>query len=900
MKRIVVMLAILNLVVLGSIVQAKQMFGFSKVNYSLKATLDWKEKTQKGEMLLNFVNDGNSRSEIYFYNYQNEKCPANSCNPLPSGVHGYLLVEKAWVNGDSVEFDQDSNFIVLKLKKEIEPEQMATIHISFFTQYGEGTVCDYMSCLEKNTVFNHLWYPRLANMDLENYDTTFMENLYRLAEDYTVEINLPQELVVAATGEQEQVVLNPDGTKTEVWQAKNVFDFCWGAGQYEINERNEEGVRIAYYHFSDENKKDTEMILNEISKSLALFSRTFGKHPYSTLRILEGPILGAGAFPGILMLQSSQGLGSFLLGESSIDLPHEISHQWWGVSMPADLQNLSWFIEGLASFSQNMYYRQTGYTSRKNNDLIGISIDQIWSYVYSVESYLGMYQNNPVTFEYVKAPAIFEMLSYYLGEEAFAKVLHIFYERYKFGYPTLDDFIQVSREVSGQDLHWFFAQWINNAKLDYGVGSYSSKKIEGLNGHSFENQVVVNRLGDATMPVEVEMVLNDGEKVIKKLGGKEKIETLTFTTSKKIKSVTLDPDHRILDINRYDNRKPIGLKVDVLNIYKFTFSNDEFYHLLLLPSFSRSEDHGWEYGFGLRGKGGIYQGSKILGDGIASHLLKSTLTYIPSRQALNASLDYSTPVVRRKDQAIVGGFHLFNKNGERGGELYMKRVNYDNSQKFWGIWKFSFSSREYYTLSYLKQEIWQKGKNTTLSINYIYNDFNRTESILPGLVANLKADWSLKTSKTDNSYQRVTAHAEIRRKIFLCWTTAGFINGKTLFQERYDLATHGNFKGLPLHQMTGKKLLAGGLEARIYTPILLGIFPYFTVGNLPEEKRTYLEGGIGVGIGLMKVEPSLELRMDFPFWENKPLPDQKMWDWKRFQIRLGIPFSDQWFQKRWN
>jgi hypothetical protein len=125
------------------------------------------------------------------------------------------------------------------------------------------------------------------------------------------------------------------------------------------------------------------------------------------------------------------------------------------------------------------------------------------------------------------------------------------------------------------------------------------------------------------------------------------------------------------------------------------------------------------------------------------------------------------------------------------------------------------------------------------------------------------------------------------------------IDGSPPFQERYDLASPGNFRGLPLHRLVGKRLLAGGVEARIGTPFLLGVFPFLTAGGLPNQSGTYYEGGIGLGVGLKKVEPSLQLRIDFPFWESDPLPEQKEWDFTRFQIRLGVPFSpDQWYQMR--
>ena len=493
------------------------------------------------------------------------------------------------------------------------------------------------------------------------------------------------------------------------------------------------------------------------------------------------------------------------------------------------------------------------------------------------------------------------MLSYVVGEETFLEILREFYHRFRFCTATFDDFVEVAGEVSGQDLDWFFDEWVNtNKRLDYGIKSFFSSKVKQEEQKSFANRVVVSRLGDAFMPIEVEVGLQDGQKVSKKLEGKGKIDTLTFIAPSRIRSVTLDPNHELLDINRYNNKKPIGLKFDFLNIFDFRFSNDEYYHILVLPSFSRSEDHGWEYGISLKGKGEISQGPILFGqEGIAPHFIRSRLTYNQPRKALNISGDYSEPLVRRKGKAVVGGVSLSDKNGKRGGELYFKRINYDDPLSFWGIWKLSLGEYEYYSLSYLSEDIWQKGKTTLLSLSYAYDDFNREKRLLKGLVANIKADWSIKTLGGKNPYQRITASTQIHRKRFLVWTTLGYLNGSPMFQDKYDLASQGNFRGFPLHQLVSKNLLAAGIEARIHTPILLGVFPFLTFGNLPKDKQVYYEGGIGLGIGLKEVEPALQFRIDFPFWENEPLAGEKEWDFKRVQIRLGVPFApDQWCQWR--
>lgn len=487
-----------------------------------------------------------------------------------------------------------------------------------------------------------------------------------------------------------------------------------------------------------------------------------------------------------------------------------------------------------------------------------------------------------------------KMLSYLVGEETFLQILREFYNRYKFSTATFDDFAQVADSVSGQNLDWFFDEWVNtNKKLDYAIKSVSCKKTKQGGEKCFANRVVVNRRGEAIMPLEVQIGLQNGEKVSKKMEGKEKTDTLDFVSSSRMSSVTLDPEHRLLDIDRYNNKRPAGLKFDLLNYLNFGFSNDECYHVLLLPSFARSEDHGWEYGIGLQGMGGIPQG------GVYREDFKSNITYNRLRRAFNTVLDYSYSSLCKNHKAFVGGISLSNKNGKRGGELYFERINYDGLGQLWGTWKLSLGEYEYYSLSYLSRNIWQEGRTALLSLSYKYNDFKREQSLLKGLMGSVTVDCGLKALGGKRSYRKIAATAQIFRKGVVVWTALGATDGSLFFQDKYDLAAQGNFRGLPLHGLVGRKIVAGGVVGRIHTPILLALFPFLTAGNLPKGKQAYYEGGIGLGIGLREIIPAKEFRIDFPFWENKPLAGEKEWDWKRFQIRLGVPFSpDQWYQKR--
>ena len=103
-------------------------------------------------------------------------------------------------------------------------------------------------------------------------------------------------------------------------------------------------------------------------------------------------------------------------------------------------------------------------------------------------------------------PAIaLQTLGVLVGEEKMAEIMRAYFERWKFGHPTSQDFFDVASEVSGQNLQWYFDQAFRSDRLlDYGVRRV--KKID----HEDVTEVVLERVGDAVFPIEALVTRRDG------------------------------------------------------------------------------------------------------------------------------------------------------------------------------------------------------------------------------------------------------------------------------------------------------------------------------------------------------------------------------------------------------
>ena len=66
---------------------------------------------------------------------------------------------------------------------------------------------------------------------------------------------------------------------------------------------------------------------------------------------------------------------------------------------------------------------------------------------------------------YVRGGLTLHALRLEVGDEVFFEILQTYFERYKNGNATTDDFIAVAEEVSGKELTEFFDSWLYSEKI---------------------------------------------------------------------------------------------------------------------------------------------------------------------------------------------------------------------------------------------------------------------------------------------------------------------------------------------------------------------------------------------------------------------------------------------------
>jgi len=157
------------------------------------------------------------------------------------------------------------------------------------------------------------------------------------------------------------------------------------------------------------------------------------------------------------------------------------------------------------------------------------------------------------------------------GEDTWARVIKTYATRWAFKHPTSADFLAVVREIAGEAPARAIAGiWSSAGPIDYAVTSTSTHRARPVAGYTgeadtralaapkddaggWESLAVVQRFGEASWPVEVELRFADGSRLRRPWIGDERWIRYRITGPKLV-SAEVDPDRKcLLDANPLNN-----------------------------------------------------------------------------------------------------------------------------------------------------------------------------------------------------------------------------------------------------------------------------------------------------------------------------------------------------------
>lgn len=450
--------------------------------YDINVELNEADKLLTGETNVSYINNENiPLDKIYFHIYPNAYKRENT-SPVPpedfqtvysSGFKpGSITIKFVTSNNKSLEYNiegTDETILGITPKAPLKPGETVNISIGF--EIVIPPVADRLGYEDECFNFGN-WYPIAAVYDESgwNLDPYYAigDPFYSDVSDYRVNITVPEDVIVAATGEAIDDQVSGD-KRTYIFEENSVRDFAWVASnKFNIDVEKVNGIEIKSYSL-DGSKDRNEFALESAKKSVEIFNKTYGEYPYKTLSIVATHFISGMEYPGIVFINKDYYYDNTDKFYLEVTVAHEVAHQWWYSVVGNDEVDEAWVDESLAAYSEIIYYQKTQgkeygnnymkhdytdvYNGYKNNLFQGNEI-----ILQSVSKFQSL--NDYALLVYYKGAIMHNSIREKVGDEVFFKILKTYYDKFKFKNATSQDFINVVEEVTGYEWDDFFSKWL--------------------------------------------------------------------------------------------------------------------------------------------------------------------------------------------------------------------------------------------------------------------------------------------------------------------------------------------------------------------------------------------------------------------------------------------------------
>ncbi len=302
-----------------------------------------------------------------------------------------------------------------------------------------------------------------------------------------------------------------------------------------------------------------------------------GDYPYNQVTAVDGTISAGGGmeYPNVTVIGSSgspSGLETVIV--------HEVGHNWFYGILGSNEREHAWMDEGINSFNETRYLLTKYGTDKDISLLLGENnlskrfdlekfqykwIDEL-SYMFlarlGADQPMQCHSNSLTSLNYgaiiyKKTAAAFAMLQSHLGQARFDAAMRMYFDTWKFRHPAPEDLQAVMEKSTGEDLSWFFEEWVQTIKRN-------NLKLVSTNAKlsQFDNSpgIVVRNVGELSSPARVSGLVGDSTVAVLNLPLMAPGEVAEVPRPPiKVDRWVVDYERVTLDYNRKDNTRHSGL-----------------------------------------------------------------------------------------------------------------------------------------------------------------------------------------------------------------------------------------------------------------------------------------------------------------------------------------------------
>lgn len=327
-----------------------------------------------------------------------------------------------------------------------------------------------------------------------------------------ISITVPDPLTVAANGVIQSIHSEGDKWTTWHWRTEypiSTYNVNFTAGYFEVVERTgyilDKPLNMVYYVLP-EKRDGAEGLLKDAEEYLNFYARNFGQYPWMKEKfgLVHTPYWG-------MEHQTINAYGNNYkktkLGYDFL-MFHEMGHEWWGNYLSvADWADF-WIHEGFDTYAEALYIEEKfGKKTAKSfvNNRYKKNIQNEQAVVPERNTSTEYKTDNDV---YYKGAHILHSLRYLIGDEVLRESLKEFIQMPKElpqNQTSTKEFISLIHNNSGQNIQWFFNQYLFKNDLPVLIVEEEIIKNKKFIDLWWEND-------GFKMPVEIRFESFDGER----------------------------------------------------------------------------------------------------------------------------------------------------------------------------------------------------------------------------------------------------------------------------------------------------------------------------------------------------------------------------------------------------
>jgi aminopeptidase N len=312
-------------------------------------------------------------------------------------------------------------------------------------------------------------------------------------------VTAPDKYAVVANGLLQSEVSLGDGRKRTHWR-QSVPIASWlnaiGVQQFGVHHAGfVRGVELQTWVAHQELDSGIARFETTARQALEFYSDRIGPYSYEKLANVTAPFNGGATEHASVIFYGDGGTRAGATPRTAPSRPrpagaarraavpgsggtiaHEIAHQWFGNAVTESDWDDAWLSEGFATYFTLLYDEH--YVG---HDAFIRGVQGMFARARAAQEATG----KPLVHEnisdlrdvipqlvYQKGGSVLHVLRGQVGTEAFWKGIREYYRQYRNGNASSRDLQRALEETSGQDLDWFFTQWLHGTTIPALEGSW--------------------------------------------------------------------------------------------------------------------------------------------------------------------------------------------------------------------------------------------------------------------------------------------------------------------------------------------------------------------------------------------------------------------------------------------